>query len=71
LNISIKQITIHYPFWKQILQDWAKLQENPRYTVLWQNKNIMANKMPVFYRTLYNIGITRAEHLLTQPELHS
>jgi hypothetical protein len=56
--------TIHNPFWKQILQDWAKLQENPRYTVLWRNQNAMANKKPVFYRTLYNIGITRAEHLL-------
>lgn len=65
-NKSIESIckTVHNPFWKQILMDWAAIQNNHRYMVLWKNQNITANKKPIYYKTLCDSGITNACHLL-------
>lgn len=63
---SIQSIAkkITNPFWKQVLKDWALLQESPKQLVLWKNEEIKINRNTITYKSYIRENIIYAEDLL-------
>lgn len=63
---SIQSIAkkITNPFWKQILKDWALIQDSPKQLVLWLNEEIKINKKTITYNSYIRENILYAEDLL-------
>ena len=67
-NYNIKDLKISSQFYIGLLQWWAVFRDEfsavkPWHNIIWNNKDIRIDNQPIFYKTLFESGITHVTDL--------
>ena len=68
-NYNIKDYSFSSQFYSELLQWWSEFREefaagNDRSYIIWNNREILINKMPVFYKKFFESDIVYVNNLL-------